>query len=175
MLTAGGQPMDIPAKEEVVLVTGEDANVVATVLNRITYGTSLLRLNMASAEPSSQKMLRCGDPMLGPEKLISDVCTKLGELSGSISGLVIGDLQAINGNIDPDALRRALPVLVKIGRAAGLPILFFETTFGQHALSTHLASTVIEVALAPTTPSTITAHLSSRTRDHLKLPVGIRG
>jgi KaiC/GvpD/RAD55 family RecA-like ATPase len=170
-----GEYMDPPAKkDEVVLVTGESASAVSTVVNRLTRSSSNLRLDMASAEPSSQKVLRCGDPLLGPEKLLSDVCTRLGELSGSISGLVIGDLQAINGNIDPDALRRAFPVLVNIGRAAGLPILLFETRSDHDALSIHLADTIVTLSVDSILgPEKITGRLSSRTRNELNSRINI--
>jgi len=152
-------------------VTGEDATKVSVALDRLVFGTPNLRLDMASAAPSEKMILRCGDPILGPERMLSDVCSKLEELSGAISGLVVGDLEAINHNIDPDGLRRALPVLITIAQSAGLPIALFETA-SQHAPSTHLADTIIRVDR--NLPTGIVAKLSSRSQNLMNLDVEFR-
>jgi KaiC/GvpD/RAD55 family RecA-like ATPase len=160
----------IPRRGEVVLVTGQDPTVVSVVLDRLIPRESSLRLDMASATPSEKMILHFGDPLLGPERMLSEFCSKLEELSGAISGLAIGDLEAINHNIDPDGLRRALPVIIMIAQAAGLPVALYETASQHDPLSKHLADTLIRVRYQHR-PSRIVANLSSRGQNVIDLEV----
>jgi KaiC/GvpD/RAD55 family RecA-like ATPase len=172
--TSGGKSL-LPKVGEVVLVTGDDATAVAVALARLVSGTESLRLDMAGVAPSEDKVLRCGDPILGPEQLLAQLCFKLGELSGRISGLVVGDLEAINHNIDPDGLRRALPVLIMIAHSADLPVVLFETTSQHGPLSNHLADITIRVRVAPhplASPQ-IVAHLDCPRRGLVDLEVDL--
>lgn len=107
--------------------------------------------------------------------MLSDFCSKLKELSGSISGLIVGDLKAINHNIDPDGLRRALPIIITIAQAAGLPIVLFETNLARDPLSNHLADTIIRVEVEPVPlgPHEIVGILNSRSRDLIGINVRI--
>jgi KaiC/GvpD/RAD55 family RecA-like ATPase len=176
-LKRGDVNMEIPGVGEVILVTGGDATLVSNMLERFVSGSSFLRLNMASAPTPGESMgncLYCGDPVLSAERLLFGFCSKLRELTGSISGVVIGDLEAIDRNVDPDGLRRALPVLIMIARSAGLPIALFETSAMREPLAVHLAETVIRVANRSLAGEVSTiATLSSRSPDQTDVPVEI--
>lgn len=137
--------IDILSGAEVVLVTGEDATLVSMALARLIQGVPSLRLDMTNVEPAEERILHLNNPFLGPERMISEACSKLEELSGAVSALVIGDLEAINYNIDPDGLRRALPVLIMIAQSAGLAIALCETASQREPLSRHLADTIVHV------------------------------
>jgi KaiC/GvpD/RAD55 family RecA-like ATPase len=172
----GSRVLAIPTGSEVVLVTGDDTTAVSVALNHIVAGMASLRLDMASVGPSGKEVLHCGDPVLGPERLLSDFCSRLDELTGLISWLVVGDLEAINHNIDPDGLSRALPVLIMIAQSAGLAVVLFETTSQHGPLSSHLADTIIRVRLDPQPgagPPKIVAHLNSRRENLVRLAVEI--
>jgi KaiC/GvpD/RAD55 family RecA-like ATPase len=171
----GGGYLAIPEQDEVVLLTGNDATTVLVALDRMVQQAQNLYLDMASMGASEERVLRCGDPLLGPERLLSELSGKLESLSGSISGLVVGDLGAIDRNIDPDGMRRALPVILMIARSLELPVLLYETA-AQHPLSVHLADTVIDVRVdhKRNGQREIAGALSSRRRGLFRLNVEIR-
>jgi KaiC/GvpD/RAD55 family RecA-like ATPase len=140
-----GMHDSIPQIGEVILLTGESAELVSSALEYLISDSQLLRLDFASAAPSTETILRCGDPNLSAERLISDLCLKLEELTGKIQGIVAGDLEAIAYNIDPDSLRRVFPILLRIARMTGLPVLLYETSPLHVAPSKHLAETIIRI------------------------------
>jgi hypothetical protein len=77
--------------------------------------------------------------------------------------------------MDPDGLRRALPVLIMIAQASGLPIALSETASQRGPWSSHLADTVIRVVTGqrPEDQHEIIGHLSSRRRNLINLYVTI--
>jgi KaiC/GvpD/RAD55 family RecA-like ATPase len=166
-----GARLEIPDVGEVVLVTSDNASRTSVAISQLVFASPCLRLDMASASPSEGLILRCGDPLLGPDQLVSDFCAKLEEVDGQISGLVIGDLEAIDRNIDPNGLRRALPVLIMLAKTAGLPIALFETAPHHAPLSAYLADTTVDELRHQ--PSGILAKLSSRSRDLINVDVEI--
>lgn len=172
---SGDADLSIPTGSEVVLVTGDDPTVVSVALNRLVGGEPSLRLDMVSTTTSNQMILPCGAPVLGPERMLSEFCAKLQELSGFISGLVIGDLEAINHHVDPDGLRRALPVLIMFAQASGLPVALFETASQRGPLSSHLADTILRVRFERRSVGQhgIVGHLSSRHRNLIDVEVVI--
>ena len=172
LLGENGQTLELPHVGEVILLTGKDASLLSIATDSFTHGSPILRLDMSDASPSEARTLRCGDPLLGPERLVSDYCLKLEELTGNIAGVVIGDLEAIDRNIDPDGLRRALPILITIARAAGLAVVLFETAPQLVPLSTHLAVTSLRIEHHQ--KNAITAKLSSRGRDRVSIDVGVQ-
>jgi KaiC/GvpD/RAD55 family RecA-like ATPase len=171
-LTGEQRTFELPHGDEVILVTGEDASLVAIAAEYFTEGSSVLRLDMSSASPSQAGILRCGNPVLGAERLVSDYCLQLEQLAGRVGAIVIGDLEAIERNIDPDGLRRALPVLLAIGRSAGMAIVLFETAARTAPLSIHLAGTILRVVTAQS--KTIVAQLSSHSRVRRRAVLNVR-
>jgi KaiC/GvpD/RAD55 family RecA-like ATPase len=173
-ISQGGRPMSIPKEDEIVLLTGSDATAVLVALDRIALHAQLLYLDMASMGPSADRVLRCGDPLLGPERLLSELSGALESLSGSISGIAVGDLGAIDRNIDADGIWRALPTIVMIARSLQLPVILYETA-AQRALAVHLADTVVDVHVAykPDGQHEIVGALSSRRRGLFRLEVHI--
>ncbi len=166
--------LDIPRAKEVVLVTGDDATLVSAMLEGFVVDSPCLRLDMARAPTPGEieiRTLDCGDPVLGADRLLFNFCFKLRDLTRSISGVIVGDLEAIDRNIDPDGLRRALPVLIMIARAAGLPVALFETAAQGDPLSIHLADTIIRVARKE--PRGVLVNVSSRERGLWGVRAGI--
>jgi KaiC/GvpD/RAD55 family RecA-like ATPase len=138
---------DFPEAGEVVLVTGTDAAAVAITAKHLQKGVDVLFLDLdrVGFETDTETVVRCGDPLLSGERLMSMFWHRLAQLRHRISAIVVGDLGSIRGNADPAALRRVLPVLVWVAHEAGLAVLLFEThTDASQATAIHLADTVIE-------------------------------
>lgn len=141
------ESVDLPEAGEVVLVTGTDAAAVAITAKHLQQGVDVLLLDLdrVGGEADAETVIRCGDPLMSGERLMSMFWHRLAQLRHRVSAIVVGDLGSIRGNADPAALRRVLPVLVWLAHEAGLAVLLFETyANASQATAIHLADTVIE-------------------------------